>query len=64
MFKRKFKPETVNRTKQARRAQLVQILTLRGRLDNLTAADLARWTGLPEQECADALQCEIARRAA
>ena len=62
MFKRK--PQTVKRTKQDRRAQLVQVLTFRRSLDGITAADVARWTGLSEAECADALQREIARRAA
>lgn len=64
MFRRQHKPERVDRTKQARRAQMVQILTLRASLDGISANDLSRWTGLPEPECADALQREIARRAA
>jgi len=58
------KPERVARTKDARRAQLVQILTLRADLASVTAADIARWTGLSEPECFDALQRELARRAA
>ena len=62
MFKRK--PQTVTRTKQDRRVQLVQVLTYRRSLDGITAADVARWTGLSEAECAEALQREIARRAA
>lgn len=57
------KPKTVTRTKDARRAQLVQILTLRSDLTSITAADIARWTGLSEPECFDALQRELARRA-
>ena len=56
-------PQTVTRTKQDRRVQLVQVLTYRRSLDGITAADVARWTGLSEAECADALQREIARRA-
>lgn len=61
MFQRR--PQTVTRTKQDRRVQLVQVLTYRRSLDGITAADVARWTGLSEAECADALQREIARRA-
>lgn len=58
----KRKPERTDRTREARRVQLVQVLTYRRSLDGITAADVARWTGLSEAECADALQREIARR--
>jgi len=63
MFARKRKPERTDRTREARRAQMVQVLTLRRDLTGVTAADVACWTGLPEPECAAALQREIARRA-
>lgn len=61
--RRKHKPERVDRTREARRAQMVQILTLRRDLTGVSAADVARWTGLHEPECAAALAREIERRA-
>lgn len=46
------------------RVKLTQLLTVRPSVDNLTAADLVRWTGLSEPECSTELERERLRRGA
>lgn len=47
----------------ARRVKLTQLLTMRTNIDNITAAELVRWTGLSEPECVTELERERMRRA-
>lgn len=55
---------TAQMTREYKRAKLVQLLTYRERLDNVSAADLAHMSGVPEPECAVALERErLFRRA-
>ena len=50
-------------TREYRRTRLVQLLTMRDNLDNVSAADVSRMVGLPENECAPALERERLIRA-
>ncbi len=47
----------------ARRVKLTQLLTMRTNIENITADDLVRWTGLSEPECVTELERERMRRA-
>lgn len=56
-------PAKLSRTTLDKRVQLTQLVTMRARLDNVTAEDLHRWTGLPLPECSTELERERMRRA-
>lgn len=49
------RPQSKQVTANYNRARMTQMLTMRERLDNLSAADLSRMVGLPEPECHAAL---------
>ena len=58
------RPQSKQVTANYHRARMVQLLTMRDRIDNLTAADLSRMVGLPEPECQAALVHQQMLRAA
>jgi hypothetical protein len=53
---------SVSRTTLQKRVQLTQLLTMRESIDNLTAEELVRWTGLGLPECSTELERERLRR--
>lgn len=58
------RPQSKQVSANYNRARAVQLLTMRERIDNITAADLSRMVGLPEPECAAMLAHHQMLRAA